>query len=174
MRVRRLGEQVDNDFAIDGGLKNRAAMLEFIAEDSGVYEVAIVTDRDLPAPGVGDMRLGVGDVTRAGGGIADVTDRARAFQPFEGVDVENLSDEAHVHMPFEGCIRPVRGDDPGAFLAPMLERKEPVIREHRRIRMAKHGEDTAFVGRLVVLHAARGVESNGDARWVKVRRGVII
>ena len=82
-------------------------------------------------------------------------DSAGSFQLIKGFRVENAPDQTHVDVPFERRIWPVSGNDPRAFLPAMLERKEAVVGEHRRVRMAEYGEDAAFVSRFVVLHAGR-------------------
>ncbi len=54
-----LGQQVEDDFAVNGGLEDRALGLEFFAELGGVDEIAVVRDRELAAVGIDDERLGV-------------------------------------------------------------------------------------------------------------------
>jgi hypothetical protein len=41
--------------------------------------------------------------------------------------------------------RPVARNDPGALLPAMLQGKQTVIRQYRRVRMAEHGEKPALV-----------------------------
>ena len=54
-----LRQQVQDDFAVDGGLKNGALRFEFVPQDGGVDEVAVVGDGDLAARAIDDERLGV-------------------------------------------------------------------------------------------------------------------
>ena len=99
----RLGEQMEDDLAVDGGLENGAALLEFVAQQGGVDEVAVVPDGELAAAAIGHERLGVLDVAGAGGGIADVADGAGAFETLEIAGVEDLRDEAHATWRRTGC-----------------------------------------------------------------------
>jgi hypothetical protein len=41
----RLSEQVQNDLTIDGGLKNRPATFQLIAQGSRIDQVSVVSDR---------------------------------------------------------------------------------------------------------------------------------
>ena len=100
-----LGEKMQNDFAVGGGLENRAFALQFVAQHVGVDQVAVVRDRDLAAEAIDHERLRVFQRARAGGGIAGVPDRARAFEPFQFVLAENLRDQSHVAMQQKGLRR---------------------------------------------------------------------
>ena len=101
----RVRHQVEDDLAIDGGLENGALLLQLVAHGGGVDQVAVVADGDLPARGIGDERLRVGQIAGAGGGVANVADGARAFQPVERVGREDLRDEAHADVAGEGALR---------------------------------------------------------------------
>ena len=92
---------------------------------------------------------------RAGGGITRVPEGARALEALEFVLPENLRDQPHVAMQLEAGARAVAGDDAGALLPAMLEGEEPVVGEHRRIRMTEDGEDAALVHRVGRLRAGK-------------------
>ena len=77
--VRRLGEKVQNDFAVGRGLENGAFAFQFVAQDIGVDQVAVVRDRDLAAETIDHERLRIFQRARAGGGITRVPDRARSL-----------------------------------------------------------------------------------------------
>jgi hypothetical protein len=54
-------------------------------------------------------------------------------------------------MQLEAAAGPIRSYNASAFLAPMLQSKEPVVSEDSRVRMPEDGEKAAFVhwiGRL--------------------------
>ena len=140
-----LGQQVEDDFAIDRGLKNRALGLEFLAELGGIDEVAIVADGELAAGGADHKRLGVFDVAGTGGRIAHVADGARAGETFQIAGAENLGDEAHAFVHGEGTVGTLGRDDAGAFLSAMLEREKAVIRNHGGIGMTEDGKDAALM-----------------------------
>ena len=127
------GEQMQNDLAVDGRLENRALLFEFGAQPRGVGEIAVVADGDLAARAIDDERLGVLDIGTAGGGVADVADGEMAGQRAENVFVEHLADEPHALVGAQ--VDAVRGGDARAFLAAMLQRVQPVIRQLGRIRV---------------------------------------
>ncbi len=64
---------MQNDFAVDRGLEDRALFFEFGAQARGIGEVAVVANGDLAAGTIDDERLRVLDIRAAGGGVADVT-----------------------------------------------------------------------------------------------------
>ena len=146
--VRGLGEKMEDDLAVRRRLENGAFALEFVAQDIGVDQVAVVRDRELAAEAIDHERLRIFHRARAGGGIARVPDRARALQPLQFRRPENLRDQPHVAMQLKSRARPVRGHDPGAFLPAMLQGEKAVIGQHGRVRMAENGEDAAFVHRV--------------------------
>ena len=76
----RLGEEVEDDLAIDGGLEDGATLLKLLAEEGGVDEVPVMADGELAATALAHERLGVLDVAGAGGGIADVADGTGALE----------------------------------------------------------------------------------------------
>ena len=146
--LRRLGEEMENDFAVRRGLENGTFALELVAQDIGVDQVAVVRDRELAAEAIDHEGLRVFQRARAGGGIAGVTDRARALETFQFVLAENLRDQPHVAMHLEAGAGAIRGDDAGALLSAMLEREEAVVGQHGRIRMTEDGENAALVHRV--------------------------
>ena len=78
--VGRLGHEVEDDLAVDRGLEDGALGFQFVAQEVGVDQVAVVADGDLAARAIDDDGLGVFERAGAGGGIADVADGARAGQ----------------------------------------------------------------------------------------------
>ena len=101
-----------------------------------------------PRTAIDHERLRIFDRARAGRGIAGVPDRAGAFQPLQFRLTEDLRDQAHVVVKLETRAGSVARDDAGALLPAMLQREQPVIGQHRRIRMTEHGENAAFVHRI--------------------------
>jgi hypothetical protein len=97
----------------------------------------------LAAFAVADERLGVAQVGRAGGRIAGVADGHVAREFAQDFGVENLGDQAHAFVVVE--LIAFTGDDPGAFLAAMLQGVEAVIGEFRGVWMAKDAEDAAIM-----------------------------
>ena len=146
--ARRPGQKVEDDFAVGGGLENGAFAFQFVAQDVGVDEVAIVRDGELAAEAIDDKGLGIFHRARSGGGITGMADGPLALQTLQFRLPKNLRDKAHVAMQLEGRAGAVAGDDTGALLPAMLEREKPVISEHGRIRMTEDGEDAALVHRI--------------------------
>lgn len=160
----RLGHQVQNDFAIDGGAENGTAGFEFFAELGGVGEIAVVGDGDLAARAIHGERLGVAQMGRAGGGITGVADGHAADEAVEDFAVKNLRHETHSAV--DAKLFAVTGDDAGAFLAAMLERIEAVVRQFGGVRMSENAEDTTIMFG-VILHrlsaqASASVASDAD------------
>ena len=57
---------MQNDFAIGGGLENRTSPLQFIAQNIGINQVAVVCDCHLAAHTIDHEGLRVFDRARAG------------------------------------------------------------------------------------------------------------
>ena len=163
----RLGEQVQDDLAVHGGLENGAASFEFVAQAGGIGEVAVVGDGDLAAGAIHSEGLGVFELGGAGGGIAGVADGHVAHEIVQNFAVKNLRNEAHAAMGAE--LAAVAGDDAGAFLAAVLKGIEAVISEFGGIGMTKNAKDTTVMFGIN-LHRAYGLsfaEKTGARNWNK-------
>ena len=143
---------MQNDLAVGGGLENRTFTFQFVAQKIGVNQIAIVRDRHLATHTVDHKGLRILDRARAGRRIAGVPDRAGPFESGQFFLAKYLRDKSHVFVGQKGRARPVARDDPGAFLSAMLQRKQTVVSQHRRIRMAEHTEKSALV-----LRKRRGI-----------------
>ena len=164
----RLREHHDDDFAVHGGLKNQPAAFQLVAELGGVRQVAVVGDGDLSAHAIHRQRLRVAEVRRAGGGIACVADGHVAHEVMENFRVENLRHKAHAVMLEKFSI--VAGDDPGAFLAAMLQRVETVVGEFGGIGMSKNAEHAAIMFGIVLHHLLAPAAELSQMRTVCARR----
>ena len=153
---------MEDDFTIDGGLEDRAFVLQFFAEVSGVDEISVVPDGDLPPHAIDHERLCIRDVGTARRGVSDVADSASAGHFLEVHIFERLRDETHGNVALE--LRPsgVRGDNPRALLPAMLESEETVVGHQRGIRVSVNGKDAAFVFWLF----RRGIDQ-GSARQAR-------
>ena len=92
-----------------------------------------------------------------------MSDCACPFQPGQFLLAKHLRHKAHVLVLEESRTRTITGDDSRALLTAMLKRKQTVVSQHRRIGMAEHAEQPAFmlwkhggVGRVVWISFARG------------------
>jgi len=85
--------------------------------------------------------LGVFELTRSGGRIADVTNGALPGEPFQGVPGEDLGDQSHLSVMVE--LSPIRRDDASTLLAPMLKSIEAEISMIGCFMMIKDTKDPA-------------------------------
>jgi hypothetical protein len=92
-----LGErdQVNDDFGIAVGLKNRALTLQSRANLGGIDQVAIVRHGNRPFVRLHQNRLRIQQRRVAGGGVAGVADRLRAADFREHIFGEDFGDRAH-------------------------------------------------------------------------------
>src|SRR6266700_1378085 len=74
-----------------------------------------------------------------------MTNRTRPFEFFQLFLSENLRDQSHALVLEEGLAGAVAGHNPRAFLPAMLQSKQAIIGQHRRIRMTEHAEESALV-----------------------------
>ena len=63
----RLRKPMQYDLAVDGGLKNRTAFLQLLAQYCGIGEVTVMSNGDLAAGTIHRQRLGIANVRTAGG-----------------------------------------------------------------------------------------------------------
>ena len=136
---------MQDDLAVDGGLEDRTAGFEFIAQNVGVDEISVMAHRNLATRTVGDDGLGVFQRAGAGGGITDVADGAIARQGGQLLLVEDLRNESHAVTALELAVLVARDDDARAFLPAMLQGVKTEKSDFRRLGMAKNGEDSALI-----------------------------
>lgn len=138
---------------------------EFFAELPGVGEVAVVGDGDFPTGAIDDEGLGVLEVGGAGGGIPGVADGDGPDEVMERGAGEDVGDQAHADLPVE--IAAVAGDDPGAFLSPVLEGVEAVVGGLRGVGAPKGAENTAV---MFGVEGESAIVAPGKLRWPPRRR----
>ena len=136
---------MQNDLAVCGGLKNRSLGFELVAKKIGVREIAVMCDSHLSADAVDNERLCILDCAGAGSRIASVTDRAGPFKFFQFFLTEDLGNEAHIFVLEERVTGAGGGHDTGAFLAAMLQGKQPVVGEHGGVGVSEHAKEAALV-----------------------------
>ena len=142
-----VGDELNDDFGVGGGLEVSAVALEARAEIAEVDQVAVVGDGDEALGGVDADGLGVEQRRVAGGGVARVADGQVAGQLGENVVGKDFRDQAHALD--VGKMRSIGGGDAGGFLTAMLESIERKIGFARGMRMAVDGDDAAFFVELV-------------------------
>ena len=127
----RARDEVHEDLGVDGGLEDRALLLELVADLGGVREVAVVRERDLAACVVDHERLRVRQEARARCRIAHMADGDVLIFHVRQLVAEDLVDEAHAARDVHP--RAIRQRDAGALLPTMLQGIEAEIRHFRDI-----------------------------------------
>ena len=89
-------DQVQDDLAVAGGLKDGALPFETLADIGGVHQVAVVRQRDASLIALHPDRLGVQQRGVTRGGIARVADGEPARHTRQRLIVENIGHQAHV------------------------------------------------------------------------------
>ena len=137
-----LGEHVDDDFGIAGGIEDVAPLLIFVFEFGGVDEIAVVGDGDLAADVFFEDGLGVAFAIGAGGGVADVSDGDVAGEFAEDVFFEDVGDKTEAGVGVDDIA--VGGGDAGGFLATVLEGVETVVAAFDGVSGSGDAEDSAL------------------------------
>jgi hypothetical protein len=104
-----------------------------------------VRNRHLAANAVDHEGLRVFDRAGSGGGITRVPDGACPFQSGQLILAKYLRHKAHVLVLEKSRAGPVAGDDSRTLLAAMLQSKQAIISQDRRVRVAEHPEESAFM-----------------------------
>ena len=143
---------MDDDFAIDRGLKDGALGFEFLPELRGVGEVAVVSNGQSAFGTIRGERLRVVDGGCAGGGIARVANGNVAVEIAHHLRGEHIFHQAHA--PVYKKLFAIAGGDAGAFLSAMLKCVVPVVGHLGSIGLPVNAKDAAVVFRIV-WHADR-------------------
>ena len=153
----RVGDELDDDLGVGGGLEVCAVAFEACAHIAEVDQVAVVGDGDEALGGIDADGLGVEKGGVAGGGVAGVADGHVAGKLGKDVVGEDLRDQAHALD--VGEVLAVGSGDAGRLLAAMLEGVEAEIGLARGVGMAVDGDDAAFFVELVAGRR-RGIRSS--------------
>ena len=140
-------QQAGDELGVGRGRQHRSAAAQArqpLGHLSGVGQVAVVAERDAAAVVLAVGRLRVLPRAGAGGGVAGVADGDVAGEAAEGDLVEDLRDEAELLVDDDALA--VADRDAGGFLAAVLKRVKPVVRELGDLFTARESaEDTAGV-----------------------------
>ena len=129
--------------------------IELAAQRQRVGEVAVVGDGEAAGVEIGEQRLHVAQDGVAGGGVAVVAEGDVALQAADDVGlVEVVADQAQPALGME--VAAVVGDDAGRLLAAMLQGVQAERGQRRRVLVAEHAEDAAFLAQAVVVGAEAG------------------
>ncbi len=122
-----VGDQRADQLGVGGRRRSDTVLGELRAQLLGIRQVAVVPERDDSRAAVVDERLCVRPVRRPCRRVARVPDRDIALEPAQRLLREDLRDEAHV--PEDGQAALVGDRDPRRFLAAVLKREEPEVRD---------------------------------------------
>ena len=129
----------------------------------GIDEIAVVGDSDGSLRILNHERLRILDRAGAGRRVTRVPERACTLQSGQFFLAKNLGHQTHVLVREKAAPRPIACDNSGALLSAMLQREQTIIRQHRRVRMSEHAEESALVlrqnrrvGHLVWVRSVRG------------------
>jgi hypothetical protein len=164
------GDQVIDDFSVGGRLEQAADPHQFLAQEIGVGEIAVMRERQTAEIEVGEDRLDVAVRRAAGRGVPVVADRRVADQLFhDGLGAEDVSDQASGAMIVKDPA--IVGYDPGGFLPAVLQGMEAKRGVRGGIRRAVDAEQRTFLVKLVevVFGAFQGGMHGGVIAGVSPR-----
>ena len=98
----RAGNQVQNDLAVRGGLKNGALRLQLRPETTRIDQITVMGDGDLSATALHRDGLGVLDRAGTGRRVAHMPDRPRACEILEVLLPKHLPHQPHAPPDPEG------------------------------------------------------------------------
>ena len=150
------GQQLDQDFRIHGRIEGRSFHQQSFSQILRVDQVAVMCQCHRAVYAFCLEGLHIDGNRGTGRGIAHVTDADMAYH-FRKI-AENGCDKAHsldrIHFPSIG------NSDSCAFLAPVLQRKDPVVGiMHRRSLAVENAEYAAFFMRLIVIYVKTFIHS---------------
>ena len=79
-------------------MKNRALILQLLAQGGGVGQIAVVGDSQLPPFAVPGQRLGVAQMGRAGGRITGMAHGHVAGQIMQDLGIKDLRNQPHAFV----------------------------------------------------------------------------
>ncbi len=142
-------DQVNDDFGVAGGLEDRAALDQIGAQRHRVGQVAVMRDGKPAEIHIGIKRLDVADARLARRRIAVMADSGMAGQKIDDGRIAERAVNKAKRL-FAVKMLAVETDDAAGFLASVLQGMQPERRKRRRVVMAVHAKDAAFVVELVV------------------------
>ena len=121
-----LRDDIGDDLGIAGGVEDRAAQLQLLAQLPGVDEVAVMAQSQGALEVVDEHGLSVDAALCAGGAVAAVAHgHAALVQLFQHVAGKDLVDQAHVLVAVDHAV--VVDGDAAALLPAMLQGVERVV-----------------------------------------------
>ena len=148
-------DQVNEHFAIGGGLEQAAPPHQRPAQNGRIGQIAVMRHRQ-PAKGeIGIQRLHIAQHHIARGGIPVMADGSMALQPVHHpLILKILPHQPDAAMRVEALA--IMGDDAGRCLAAMLQRMQPERGQRPGIGMVPNPEHAALIMRPVEIPGAIG------------------
>ncbi len=143
-----IGNQGGNDLAVACRRKIESAGFQMLSDFPRVDHISVVRRRDPSCQKFCYKRLDIANRIRAGRRVTDMADRQIALRHFlHDVPGKHFIDKPHIFM-IQDRISFYYGDT-GSFLPSVLQRKQPVIRDARRlIQMRADAEHSTFLMQL--------------------------
>ncbi len=148
---------MQDHLGVGGRLHDRPFAHQIAAKGEAVGQIAVVPDGEAAGVELREQRLHVAQDGAAGRGITHVPHGDVAGEPLDHLAPgEGIPDQSHPPFGMEALA--VEGDDPGRFLAAVLQGVQPERGDRRRVRVAENPEDAAFLAKPI------GVEIEGRIR----------
>ena len=147
--LRAARDQVEDHFGVHGGLEDRAIADEFLAQDAGIGQVAVMRYGETACIKVCEDRLDVAGHRAALRGVPVVADGGVAGKALAKVSAKALPHKAH--MALGGETLAVKADDAGRFLPSVLQGVKPQGCQQTCFKAAKDSENAAFFAGFIVI-----------------------
>ena len=123
------GDAVCDHLGVRIGVEDGAVLFQVLPERAGIDQIAVVRQGEGALYVIHDQRLGVFQLRRSGGGVADMSDPEIAGQLFQILFAEDFIYKPHAPAAVDIALRPfcVADCDAAGFLAAVLQGVEPHI-----------------------------------------------
>ena len=143
--------QVSQNLAVRRGLEQTALVLQILAQQARIDDVAVVGQREIARVVTEQKRLHVLDTAASGGRIAHMADgrislERRQFRLVEHLGHQSAALDAAESSPF------VDGHDTRALLSAVLQRMQAVIAQRCSVGHPEDAEHTALLMQLPVAN----------------------
>ncbi|MNG02058.1 hypothetical protein D3C84_850650 [compost metagenome] len=139
-----------DNFRVARRLEDRAFALKLLANFRRIHNVAVRCDGKVAVAVLEDQWLRVRKSALARRRVTNVSDRPVARQRQQHIRREHFLHEAHAAVIVEVArVVAFNRADPGALLATVLQRVQPVVREGGSVRAIEHTEHAALLTQFV-------------------------
>ena len=149
MVARLLLDQVGQDLAVGGRLKQAALVFEVAAQQLRIDDIAVMRQREVARVVAEEERLDILHAAASGRGVTHMADGRGTFQRGEFRLVENLRHQPSALDAAERAAL-VHRDDAGPLLPAVLQGVETVIGQRRGVRHSVDAEHPALLVQFTV------------------------